>query len=240
MTARLATDQLTLRAQLARELCGDGVALAVRDTLCPQPSPCPEEAAGLSSRAVEKRKREFAAGRAAAREAMGALGHPAEAIPIGDKRAPIWPEPIVGSITHTQSCAMATVAWAKDYSGLGLDVEEDTPLKPDLWDAICSRSEQQWMDTQEDPGRMGKLIFSAKEAAYKCQYLVSERFYGFDGMELEIDTVTNRFLARFTAEQSPFAEGDEIAGRFAIGAGLIITAAELPRSVATEILERGR
>ncbi|MBT8153953.1 4'-phosphopantetheinyl transferase superfamily protein [Epibacterium ulvae] len=226
------------RHDLARALFGPDVRICVTDPQQPQPAPFPDEAAGLSPRAVEKRQREFAAGRAAAHQAIHDLGHPPVAIPVGEHRAPIWPNGLTGSISHTHSCAMAAVADTKDFAGLGLDVEEDTPLKPELWDAICSAGEQDWMRRQKNPGQMGKLIFSAKEAAYKCQYALSETYFGFDGMELEIDSHDNRFLARFTADRAPFKAADEIAGRFAIGAGVIITAAELPRAVADHMQQR--
>lgn len=226
------------RHDLVRGLFGPAVRVCVTDPHQPQPNPFPEEAAGLSPRAVDKRRREFAAGRAVAHQAMRDLGHPPMAVPVSEKRAPIWPQGLTGSISHTQGCAMAAVAYTNEYAGLGLDVEEDTPLKPELWDAICSASEQDWIRSQKNPGQMGKLIFSAKEAAYKCQYGLSETYFGFDGMELEIDSQGNRFLARFTTDRAPFKASDEIAGRFAIGAGVIITAAALPRAVADHLQQR--
>ena len=234
------SDRTQTRLGMLRSCVEAGICVAACDPQIPQPAPLPAEAAGLSERSVDKRRREFAAGRAMARQAMVDLGFPAQPVVIGEKRAPVWPHGLTGSITHTQSCAMAGVARASEFGGIGLDVEEDTPLKPELWDAICSADEQSWMRGQADPGQMGKLIFSAKEAAYKCQYSISQRYYGFDGMELEIDMPSARFLARFTDDQLPFHSGDAIAGRFAIGAGVIVTAATLPRTVADQIMVRGR
>jgi len=220
------------RLALARPLFAADVALALEDPLGQPAPPLPQESACLSANAVEKRKREFAAGRAAARAAMVELGLPPQPILIAENRAPIWPEGLVGSITHTKSCALA-VAARQDPSepdtllGLGIDVEEDTPLAEDLWRAICSPAEQDWARAQANPGQMAKLIFSAKEAAYKCQFARSARYFGFDGMELEIDSNAGCFRARFCMDQPPFKCGDHINGRFAIGAGLILTAAEL-------------
>ena len=64
----------------------------------------PEEAPAIA-RAIPKRQAEFAAGRRAARAALTTLGHPAQAIPVGDRRAPIWPQGTVGAITHDQGHA---------------------------------------------------------------------------------------------------------------------------------------
>ncbi len=220
-------DMQAARLALVRPLFDDDVSVAVTAPQDDLPAPFPQELAGLSPNAVAKRRREFAAGRAAAHRAMQDLGHPRTAIPVGASRAPIWPAGLVGSITHTHSCAMAAVASAQNWRGLGLDVEENTPLKRNLWSAICTPAEQAWLLQQDHPDQLAKVVFSAKEAAYKCQYTVSNRFYGFDGMELEIDLTQQRFLAAFTADQRPFSKGDEIAGRFAIGAGVIVTMAEL-------------
>ncbi len=221
------TTQNNKRLDLVRPLFCSDVALAVTDPLDTLPVPFAAELACLSPNAVDKRRREFAAGRAAAHAAMIDLGRRPEAILVGDKRAPIWPKGLTGSITHTRSCAMAAVAPVGHAQALGIDVEEDTPLDDNLLSAICSDQEQQWLRAQANPGQLAKVIFSAKEAAYKCQYTVSQRFFGFDGMELELDLEQGHFQARFTAEQPPFAQGTVIEGRFAIGAGVIVTSAEL-------------
>lgn len=231
----MTTDLLTQdqeRHSLVRSLFGADIALAIANPLADPPAPFAEEAACLSPNAVAKRHREFAAGRAAAHQAMAQVGHAPTAIPVGKNRAPVWPDGLVGSISHTHSCAMAVVAKPNPVGpervrGLGIDVEEDKPLANDLWPAICSAQEQDWLRAQTNPGQMAKVIFSAKEAAYKCQFILSARYYGFDGMELTIDVAQASFAARFCADQPPFSCGEFIHGRFAIGAGLIVTAAEL-------------
>lgn len=235
------------RLSLVRPLFGQDIALAVSNPLGQPAAPLAAEAACLSPNAVAKRRQEFAAGREAAHQAMALLGEPVQAIPVAENRAPIWPAGLVGSISHSRSCAMAVVAHTGDIQagdvqaglprsggigsggirGLGIDLEEDTPLADDLWPAICSAREQDWLRAQPNPGQLAKLMFSAKEAAYKCQFTLSARYYGFDGMELSIDLEHNRFSARFCADQAPFSCGDCISGRFVIGAGLIVTTAEL-------------
>ncbi|WP_083097701.1 4'-phosphopantetheinyl transferase family protein [Pseudophaeobacter leonis] len=228
----MASSLETERYSLVRPLFANDIALALSNPLGQPAVPFAEEAACLSPNAVAKRRQEFAAGRDAAHQAMALLGAPVQAIPVAENRAPIWPAGLVGSISHTRSCAMAVVAHAGnmaagDIRGLGLDVEEDKPLADELWPAICSVSEQDWLRQQAKPGQMAKLVFSAKEAAYKCQFTLSARYYGFDGMELNIDVENQRFTARYCADQPPFSCGDCISGRFAIGAGLMVTTDEL-------------
>ncbi|AHD01687.1 4'-phosphopantetheinyl transferase family protein [Leisingera methylohalidivorans] len=222
-----AENKLAERLDLMRLLIAADVAVAGADPLAALPVPFAQEAAGLSPNAAAKRRNEFAAGRSAAHLAMKQLGLPPVPVPVGSDRAPVWPEGLVGSLTHTKSCAMAVLARTGDVQALGIDIEEDTPLKDELLPAICSEREQAWLRRQDNPGQMAKVIFSAKEAAYKCQYTLSRAFYGFDGMELEFDLAAGAYQAVFTAGRPPFARGEAVGGRFAIGAGLIITTAEI-------------
>jgi len=223
-------DLIRPRLQLLRPLLSDAVAIASEDPLGTPPAPFPEERACLSANAVDKRRREFAAGRAAAHQAMRALNREPAPILIGPKRAPLWPEGLTGSISHCRSCALAAVARLSTHPGLGIDVEEDTPLARDLWPSIANSAERAWLDQQPNPGQAGKLLFSAKEAAYKAQYVISRQFFGFDGMDLAFEAGPanqGSFTATFTAEQPPFRAGARLQGRYAIGAGVIITAVEI-------------
>ncbi|MFS4582227.1 4'-phosphopantetheinyl transferase family protein [Phaeobacter sp. C3_T13_0] len=235
MTLAIPLSRSARHKALIRPLFDECVAVETCDPQADPPSPFPEEAACLSANAVQKRRHEFAAGRAAAHQAMASLGTEPSAILVGPKRAPIWPAGLVGSISHCSSAAIAVLALPRQMRGLGVDVEEDTPLADDLVPQICRPAEREWLKKQNNPGQLAKVIFSAKEAAYKCQYRLSECFFGFDGMELEMtvaqgtDQLTGQFCARFTSDRPPFQQGDTIEGRFAVGEGLIATAAQLPQ-----------
>jgi 4'-phosphopantetheinyl transferase EntD len=220
-------DSVRARLSLVRPLLPPGVAAAVRDPGGDLPAPLPEESVALSPRAVDKRRREFAAGRAAARDAMGQLGLDPAPVVAAEDRAPIWPDGLVGSISHCRDCAIAAVAQERDIRSLGIDVEQGTPLEARLLPSICSERERAWLRAGDQPLLLAKLVFSAKEAAYKCQYPLSRRLFGFDAMELDVDLERRRFTAVFTQDQGPFSRGYSIQGRFAIGAGVIITLALL-------------
>ena len=66
-----------------------------------EPPDLPADEAISMVRAVPRRRVEFATGRLCARRAMAALGHARVSIPRAQDRVPIWPDGIVGSITHT-------------------------------------------------------------------------------------------------------------------------------------------
>lgn len=214
---------------LARPLFGADIGLAATDPRSMQHRALPIEAAGLR-RSAPRRKRAFAAGRVAAHQAMQALNLAPSAVLVGADRAPIWPAGLCGSITHSDTACLAAVTRTATARSLGLDVEEDTPLGADLVPTVCSRTERAWLSglPASRAGQMAKLIFSAKECAYKCQYVQSRTLFGFETFEITPDPDTGNFEATFTHAVPGFAAGVRLAGRFAIGAGLIVTAMTLP------------
>ncbi|WP_406648518.1 4'-phosphopantetheinyl transferase superfamily protein [Aliisedimentitalea scapharcae] len=221
------TDRTKARLDLVRPLFSASLGVAVTDPQAQAPAPMAEEIAGLSPRAIDKRRREFAAGRHAVRIAMAQIGVPAAPVRVGSDRAPIWPDGIVGGLTHTTTCAIAVVGRRAPVHSIGVDVEEDTPLKEKLLSEICLPREQVWLASQADPLRLAKLIFSAKEAAYKAQYPYSRTVFGFSGMETEWDLAQGRFTARLQRDVAPFATGHRINGRFAMGQGILVTGVEM-------------
>ena len=186
----------------------------------------PVEAAAVAS-AIPARQAEFAAGRAAARAALVALGLPPVAVPALATRAPCWPSGIAGSICHTDGLALAVLAPRRQCISLGLDAEPDEPFPTDLVDSITLPEERRWIDAQPDPARAARLIFVAKEAAYKCQFPVSQTLIGFEALRIEPHT-GGKLMAIFTREVAPFRTGDRIAGRYGRGGGLLIAGFSRP------------
>lgn len=211
---------MTGLARMAGALFPDGVGLGVM-AIGASPDPWPEEASAMTA-AVEHRRLEFAAGRAAARAALVAAGLPAAAIPVGEDRAPIWPEGSVGSITHGEEYALAVAAPGGLVQGLGIDVEPDSPLPDDVLSEICDGEECVWIAGQVEPLRWARLIFAAKEAAFKCQYPESRTIFGFDVMTVRVDPEASALTATFTRAVPPFAAGQVLQGRFVRTAGMII------------------
>jgi len=127
--------------------------------------------------AVPERAREFAAGRLCARRAIAEFGVIEFPIRVAHDRQPVWPELLVGSITHTDGYCAAVVAERKRLIAIGVDTEVVGRVGPDISAAICVPAEAAWLDSLPASGRAAAatLIFCAKEAFYKCQYpLVGE------------------------------------------------------------------
>lgn len=216
---------------LAKALLPKDVALAVAFPWHAAEGLLAEEVASLES-AGPRRLAEFASGRRAAHAAMARLGTSVRAVPHGPDRAPIWPEGLVGSITHNEMICLAAVGYAARHAGLALDVEEDSPLPEDLVPEICTSAELAWLSVQPESerGHLARLIFSAKECAYKLIYPTTRAVLGFDAFEITPDLETGQFEATLSRNVAPFVARSRFAGRFAFGAGLVLTGMAMPHS----------
>lgn len=206
------------------QLAGPGVAVAVQDASAPSDPVWAKERIAIA-RAVPLRLAEFTAGRAAARRAMLALGLPKAAIPVGPDRAPVWPAGVVGSISHIDGICAALVGRTGAINAIGLDLELNDPLDPDLWPEVCTRAELAALGqlNGEAQGQTARLIFSAKECCYKCIYPQTQTLLGFGAMEILVDQSTRSYRATLTQQAGPFAPGTAWHGGFALVAGLIAT-----------------
>ncbi|MBE0584319.1 MAG: hypothetical protein IH612_11245, partial [Desulfofustis sp.] len=86
------------------------------------------------SKAVEKRQREFATGRALARHGMELLGFAPQAIPVGVMRQPVWPVGLAGSITHTNTHCAVALGKSVHVLSIGIDMETAGAVTRELWD----------------------------------------------------------------------------------------------------------
>ena len=148
--------------------------------------------------AILSRQNEFSAGRAAARGALVQLGAPPVAIPRGEDRRPLWPDGIVGSISHTKGYAAAAVGRASEVQGLGLDIEDKSPLKPELYRKILTPDEQALREAAPLVGSAPrcKLTFVTKEALFKSIYPITRQFFGFQEASVILNT-DGSWMARF-------------------------------------------
>ncbi|MBU2959494.1 4'-phosphopantetheinyl transferase superfamily protein [Citreicella sp. C3M06] len=143
-----------------------------------------EQERAAMRRAVPSRIAEFTGGRVAARAAMAQLGLPPRAIPMQGDRAPHWPSGVVGSISHGGGLCVAVVARAGLWRGIGVDIEPDVDMHPDLIPEIASPSELETLSLP--PERAALRIFSAKESAFKAQYPITGATFGFDALRADL------------------------------------------------------
>jgi 4'-phosphopantetheinyl transferase EntD len=146
----------------------------------------PAEAAHVG-RAVPERVQQFAAGRLCARRALAQFGIEDFPLRAAADRQPMWPPSLVGSITHTAGFCAAAVAERARILALGLDTEVVGDVNVEIWPSICTPADIAWVASQPGALRAAAitLIFSAKEAFYKCQYPLVGEAVNFHDVTIE-------------------------------------------------------
>lgn len=216
----------------ARPLFSSRIAMAWADPRAPMPRLIGDEVLAVEQVSAA-RAREFAAGRLAARKAMDMLGHIGRPVLQGADLAPVWPNGLIGSITHTDRDSLAAVTDDPDILALGLSLEPATPLEPGLWPVCCTSDEMQWLASlgPSQRGHFAKLILSVKKAVSKAAYASRTRLPELQQITLSIDLVTGRFDARIapgfvgTGQRSMQSVG----GQFAILSDCFIATVEVSR-----------
>jgi enterobactin synthetase component D / holo-[acyl-carrier protein] synthase len=211
-----------------------GVAVALR---CEPGDPAdlmPAEAVHVE-KARPKRINEFAAGRACARRALATFGVTDFVLRAASDRQPLWPADFVGSITHTAGLCVAAVVPRSKFKALGLDSERSGAPTPDIWSTLCRSDELAWVESLQPEERpaAATLIFSAKEAVYKCQYPITGEWLDFHDLHIEVldwGQRRGRFVVRPTRDimvAKPDALPD---GRYCFHEPFVSTAICLPAS----------
>jgi enterobactin synthetase component D / holo-[acyl-carrier protein] synthase len=192
----------------------------------------PEEEA-LLRKAVASRRQEFGTTRWCARQALAKLGLPPAAILPGPRRAPRWPDGVVGSMTHCAGYRAAALAHVRDIAAIGIDAEPHEPLPDGVRDVVVGRKESPALAelmTAEPGTSWDKLLFSAKESVYKAWFPLTERWLGFKDAAVSIDPADGTFTAALLVP-GPVLDGRELtefSGRWLARNGLVITSVTVP------------
>jgi 4'-phosphopantetheinyl transferase EntD len=194
----------------------------------------PEERAALGQ-AVEKRRREFITARACARQALAQLGLPPCAIATGERGQPLWPEGVLGSITHCAGYRACALARSPQLAGVGIDAEPHAPLPEGVLDEVA-RAEERPRLTQlaraEPAVHWDRLLFSAKEAVYKVWFPLAACWLGFEDAALTFDRAGRTFKAHLL---KPWPDGcpalpGVLEGRWLVREDLVLSAIALPHT----------
>jgi 4'-phosphopantetheinyl transferase EntD len=191
----------------------------------------PTEAEG-KERWAEKRIREFAAGRQCVRHALLRMGRqPTPLLALPDRR-PAWPDGVTGSITHCAGFAAAVVAATPGVRSLGLDVEVSGAVDEHLWPRVLNAGERTWLQSCAEQGRplWATVIFSAKEAFYKCQYPVTGQWLEFEDAHVELGRAPWSLPMASSAAFSITVTSSKVSlsGRGQVTAGYVCTAFSWP------------
>jgi 4'-phosphopantetheinyl transferase EntD len=187
----------------------------------------------IVARAVEKRRREFTTARACARQALMRLGVMPRAILSGPRGEPLWPEGIVGSITHCEGFRGCAVAPSSRLATIGVDAEVDAPLPDGLLADIALKGERERLSAlalEEPEVNWDRLLFSAKESVYKAWFPLAGRWLGFEDAELRIDRCRRTFSAQLLVPGPAFGDSEltGFRGRWSVREGIVLSAIALP------------
>ncbi len=187
----------------------------------------PREAAAIP-KAREKRRREYASGRALARDGLERFfGLREFDLLNAEDRAPIWPKGIAGSLSHCDTRAWVALV-DRRRGTVGIDGEHRTELKRDLWHLTMLDAEIEALEATDEAirGQRALVMFSAKEALYKAQYPRSREFMGF--MALHVAVEEDELICTFQKAVGPYPKGFVARGRWCITeAGEVLTGVQI-------------
>lgn len=148
----------------------------------------PDDLLSLGS-ASAKRSMDFFTGRACARAALIQLGYKNIALPIGSDRRPIWPIETIGSITHTNGFIGAAVVSRKSFVSIGIDAEGDSIIDSELWRLLFTDADINLLSAEslKSQNLLARIVFSAKETFYKCQFEVTKTWLDFTDVSVEVN-----------------------------------------------------
>lgn len=150
----------------------------------------------------QKRKMEYLAGRYCAQKALEYLGVNNFNISRQEDNSPLWPQGVVGSISHTKQLAVAAVS--KKLKGIGIDAEAliSTERFKNISKMIISSQEK--ILVKKDCNLYPTLAFSAKESLYKAIYPLCKEYFGFLDASL-VDIQADRFKLLLHSENDQVA-----------------------------------
>jgi 4'-phosphopantetheinyl transferase EntD len=176
------------------------------------------------------RLRELESGRAYAKRALAMLGvHNAE-LAIGPNRAPLWPTGVVGSLTHVLDRSggyfAAAVARTDAVLAVGIDIERENALHPDIWPYVLTKRELQHILAVPADIRRAEALFlwCAKEATVKFMQQPIDP----SEIAIERDPKNGRFVAIVTNGHATRSQ-PRLLGHTAYSQGLFLATAFLLR-----------
>ncbi len=180
----------------------------------------PIEQAGIAA-ASGPRKREYAAVRELARGLLSDFGELPQPIPSLPSRAPLFPPGFVGSLSHDADRALAVVARTCDLLTVGCDIEPREPLPADVAEHVLRPSERAAI--RDCPAWFDRLLFSAKEAAFKAQHRLSGGFPELHEIAVSFDDKGAGLGAELRVAVGPLTWGARFTGTACIADGWIAT-----------------
>lgn len=117
-------------------------------------------------------------------------------------RAPLWPDNLSGSISHSKQLAVSIVS--KEPCGVGVDIETLGRISDKLLPTLFTSREL--IQLENAPDYATTLAFSAKEAGYKAIAPWVGEYIGFQEAEIIPDYAAGTFRIHYLGKASPGGE----------------------------------
>lgn len=147
---------------------------------------------------AQRRQFEFASGRHCAHVAQKIVGLSPQPV-LRKRRAPLWPDTCIGSITHSDTIAGAVVSTT--LRGVGLDIEAADRVEEKLYRVLFNDAEKAQISAADFDA--ATVLFSAKEAGYKAIYPIGEKFISFLEAEIILQPADQTFTIRYLGDHEP-------------------------------------
>ena len=187
-----------------RALLPEGMVVVAAASSCPPQDwadRCPAEAAHVA-KAVASRRDEFHTSRECARACLNVLGFGAVELPPDPEGLPVWPEGLSGSIAHSRGLCLAVLALSRLCPVIGADLERVDRMSKAAAARVVHPDERAF--ASDDQGR-ATVLFSLKEAFFKCQYPRWRAQPGFQDLAFDIDSGAGRARVRWIRGDLPEA-----------------------------------
>ncbi|CCG87780.1 4'-phosphopantetheinyl transferase family protein [Erwinia piriflorinigrans] len=178
-------------------------------------------------RAVSKRRAEYLASRYSLQQALASFGIDGFVLGNAADRAPIWPQGISGSLSHTQQqvCALLT---RDRHLLLGIDCEQmmAQSVANETQTMLINQQERERLEQCSIPFNTAlTIVFSLKESLYKALYPHLKQFMDFSAAEVvdcsgDMRQVSLRLTQTFSAEMQA---GRVFAGRAVLQSDRVLT-----------------
>lgn len=134
-----------------------------------------------------KRRAAFLAGRYCVMKAFQEEKIAWHGLPSNDDRTPAWPRGVVGSISHSDTAAIAAVSTNDEIVGVGVDIERivGDAVTDEIQGLVLAKEEEELLDDSPlDRAAAFTLSFSAKESFFKAAYSRVGRYFEFHAVKI--------------------------------------------------------
>ncbi|MEH0875647.1 4'-phosphopantetheinyl transferase superfamily protein [Pectobacterium cacticida] len=176
--------------------------------------------------AVAKRRSEYLCGRLAAQTLLHEKQIYTQ-VTQSTEGAPIWPGGWLGSISHTDHCAIVVISPKNKRCILGVDIENFNPeALSEIAETIAQESERKFLaGTRIDYNIALHITFSAKESFYKALYPQVRKIFGFESAIItNICTRNQTFSIQLTHALTPaLPAGFQCTGYYQLDKDKVVT-----------------